>query len=84
MHVTTEHALRSSTNTSEIMHANHRPSDHESAIFKMFVPGVQTPAVSRVRLPPETTVNYTNCFREIIIKYHSNFVNVLKERKAVF
>ena len=35
---------------------NHRPFDLESAIFKMFVSGVQTPVVSRVSLPPETTV----------------------------
>ena len=35
---------------------NHRPFDLESAIFKMFMSGVQTPVVSRVSLPPETTV----------------------------
>ena len=36
------------------MPANHRPSDPESAMFKMY--DVQTPVVSRFRLMPETTV----------------------------
>ena len=55
MHVT-EHALRSYTcSTGQIMDANHRPSDPGSAIFKIFMSGVQTPVASRVRLPTETT-----------------------------
>ena len=38
------------------MHANLRPSDPDSAIFKMFISGVQIPVALRVKFPPETTV----------------------------